>query len=223
MRREDLEARLYSEVLGILKQHDPAIYLPAVRAASRLAAIIASQIAVQTQATQRAFKTIEDDVSEYATEFVSNLVDETNRNFNRRLSRFRAQPPEISREATMQLVDDWAGPVAGPTEIERFFGIPRSTLYRWQKVNEVVAINSRTSSKPVFPLKQFVDGRPVKGIAEVISIFGDQRTAWLWLITPSADFDGQTGVDVLLEGKIDIVLRSARLHTTSGQHQTVNG
>ena len=213
-RREDLEHWLYSEILAILKQHDPGIHLPAARAASRLGAVIASQIAVQTQATQRAFKTIEDEISEYATEFVSNIVDETTKNLNRRMSRFRAKPPEISRETTVQLVDDWAGPVLGPTEIERFFGIPRSTLYRWQRVNEAVAINTRNSRKPVFPVRQFVDGRPANGIATVISIFGDQRVAWLWLMTPNSNFDGQTGLDLLLEGKIDTVLTSARLHNT---------
>ncbi|MEI9404443.1 hypothetical protein [Mesorhizobium argentiipisi] len=194
----------------MLKEHDPTIYLPAVRAASRLAAVIASQIAVQTQATQRSFKTIEDDLSEYATDFVSGLIDETTKTFNKRLIKFRAKPPQLSREATIELADDWAGPVAGPTAIERYFGIPRSTLYRWQKVNEVVSINSRTTSKPVFPLKQFVDGRPLTGIAEIISIFGDQRAAWLWLVTQRSDFGGQTGLDLLLERKVDIVTSAAR-------------
>lgn len=209
-RREDLEARLYSEVQRMLKEHDPTIRLPAVRTASRLAAVIAAQIVVQTQATQRSFKTIEEDLSEYATDFVSGLIDETTKTFNKRLSKFRARPPQLSLEATIELADDWAGPVAGPTEIERYFGIPRSTLYRWQKRNEVVSINSRTSSKPVFPLKQFVDGRPLSGIAEIISIFGDQRTAWLWLVTQRSDFGGQSGLDLLLERKVDMVTSAAR-------------
>ncbi|MGX5806169.1 antitoxin Xre/MbcA/ParS-like domain-containing protein, partial [Bradyrhizobium sp. Arg314] len=36
-------------------------------------------------------------------------------------------------------IAEWAGPVAGSTHLERRFGIPRSTLYWWQRHNDVVA------------------------------------------------------------------------------------
>ena len=208
-RREDLERTICSEILNIIDQHLPDARLPAAQLASTLASVIASQIVVQSDATQRALKSIEDEGSEYATDFVNGLLDRVNKNVNQRLAKFRARLPAVKPEARLQLADDWAGPVAGPTEIERFFGIPRSTLYRWQKLNEVIAIHTRTSRKPVFPLRQFVDGRPVKGITEVISIFGDQRAAWLWLITSNSEFGGQSGLDFLLQGKTAIVTAGA--------------
>jgi hypothetical protein len=93
--------------------------------------------------------------------------------------------------------------------IERHYGIPRSTLYRWQKLNEVVAISSRTSRKPVFPLKQFVDGRPVNGVADVVSIFGDQRRAWQWLVTKNTRTNGAP-IDALLRGEVESVVKAAQ-------------
>ena len=79
--------------------------------------------------------------------------------------------------AILQLPDDWAGPVAGPTLLERRYGLARSTLFRWMKRGEVISIRT-SGNRPVFPLKQFVDGRPADGIPEVISIFGDSKRAW---------------------------------------------
>ncbi|TGV47385.1 hypothetical protein EN784_54280, partial [bacterium M00.F.Ca.ET.141.01.1.1] len=81
-------------------------------------------------------------------------------------------------------IAEWAGPVAGSTHLERRFGIPRSTLHWWQRHNDVVAFR-RGSRKHVFPLAQFIDGRPMPGIREVLSSISDPRLAWLWLISPS--------------------------------------
>ncbi|MGX9053692.1 antitoxin Xre/MbcA/ParS-like domain-containing protein [Mesorhizobium sp. 14Argb] len=180
-----------------------------MRVASELAAIIVSQIVSQTDAVQRAFKTVEDDIANYATEFAADLVQIATGHVSQRLVRFKASLPDP--EATLLLADDWAGPVAGPTEIERFYGIPRSTLYRWHKHNEAVAINTRTGSKPVFPLRQFIDGRPLPGLATIISILGSQRDAWKWLISPNPDFTGDAPLNLLVLGKVDMVADAAGL------------
>jgi hypothetical protein len=209
-RREGLEELLTAEISRLLKDNDPTIHLPAVRVASQLAAIVASQLASQTQAVQRALIDIEDDVSDYGTDFVSDLVEVATKSVTKKLKRFRPSAPEAEDSSPLPLADDWAGPVAGPTVIERHFGIPRSTLYRWQKVNEVVAISTRTSRKPVFPLRQFVDGRPAVGIAELIALFGDQKTAWRWLVTPLDQFAEKPPIEVLLQGEVASVLEAAR-------------
>ena len=60
------------------------------------------------------------------------------------------------------LIEDWAGRVAGSTYLEENLRIARSTLHRWQRRNEVVALR-KGGRKHVFPLAQFVDGRPVAG------------------------------------------------------------
>lgn len=215
--REELEAEIYDSVLSILGQQDPAVRLPAAKAASSLAAVIASQIAVQTQATQRAFASIEDELSDYAVDFVDHLIGDATKALNGKLTSARTRVRGVERKGTVHLADDWAGPVSGPTDIERFFGIPRSTLYRWQKLNEVVSIETRSSRKPVFPLKQFVDGRPAKGIADAISIVGSPRSAWLWLL--GHEFDGKSGLDLLLEGHVAKVLDAAKRHVAAEQSE----
>lgn len=216
VRREELEARLYEVVEATLIEHDPTVRPASVRVAARLTAIIAAQITAQTQVVQRALLTLEDDIAEYGTEFVSQLVAEAQKDKDKRVRRFAAAAPQVpTASGPMQLADDWAGPVAGPTALERYYGIPRSTLYRWQKRNEAVALNTRTSSKPVFPLKQFVDGRPAAGIAELIGIFGDSRKAWLWLVAPSEDFSGTLPIDALIDGAVDEVVTCAQRAVSS--------
>lgn len=111
--------------------------------------------------------------------------------------------------------DDWAGPVAGPTLLESHFGISRSTLYRWQKREEVVWLDTRNSKKPVFPLRQFVDGRPAIGIAEIVQACADPRAAWKWLMSGSlSDKDG-VPVEELLNGDVTSVIAAARKYAAS--------
>jgi hypothetical protein len=56
----------------------------------------------------------------------------------------------ITDYATPTKVEDWAGPLAGPTELERAFGIARSTLHTWQKQGAVVGLLVGTR-KHAFP------------------------------------------------------------------------
>jgi uncharacterized protein (DUF2384 family) len=208
-RGEEIEHAVSTAVEELLRKHDPTIREPAAKAASKLAGLLASRIAVQTQAVQRAFKAIERDVDRYGADFVAHLIREATAGTDNRIKRFNASPPPEAGGGALQLVDDWAGPVAGPTVIEQHYGIPRSTLYRWQKRNEAVALNTRTS-KPVFPLKQFVDARPADGISSLISVFGDQRIAWKWLMQPNDGFGGRPPLTVLLDGNVELVINSAR-------------
>ncbi|WP_292444651.1 hypothetical protein [Mesorhizobium sp.] len=91
-------------------------------------------------------------------------------------------------ELDCQRIDDWAGQVVGPTYLEEHLGIPRSTLHWWQRRNEVVA-QRKGSRKHVFPLAQFVDGRPALGIRQVRSLLPNTRLTWRWLIQPSPAWD----------------------------------
>ncbi|MDX8496101.1 hypothetical protein RFN29_31695 [Mesorhizobium sp. VK22B] len=105
-------------------------------------------------------------------------------------------------------IAEWAGPVAGSTHIERRFGIPRSTLHWWQRHNDVVAFR-RGSRKHVFPLAQFIDGRPIPGVREVLSSISDPRLAWLWLISPAPLLKGRVPIEMLREGMSTEVVSSA--------------
>lgn len=107
-------------------------------------------------------------------------------------------------------VEDWAGPVAGPTYLEANLQIPRSTLHRWQRRNQVIALR-KGLGRHVFPLAQFVDGRPVPGISDVLALAKHPRLAWSWLICPSPHLDGRIPVELLREDMVAEVLQAARL------------
>src|SRR5690606_5626413 len=84
---------LFNLVEKALKDHDPTVRPASVRAAARLTAVIASQIITQTQAIQRALLTLEEDIPEYGTEFVAQLVREALKDKAKRVGRFTAPPP----------------------------------------------------------------------------------------------------------------------------------
>lgn len=101
--------------------------------------------------------------------------------------------------------EGWAGAVAGPTYLEAHFGIPRSTLHWWLRHNDVVALR-----KGVFPLAQFIDGRPAPGIRQVLSLIVNPRPAWLWLTSPSPLLDGRISIEMLRQDLAAEVTRAAR-------------
>ncbi|MDN2584332.1 hypothetical protein [Aquibium sp. ELW1220] len=207
-RREAVEATLRSTIHRALREQDPTAAPGAVDVISELTAVIASQLLSQTQSTHRALKTLGDDIVEYGTEFVEQIVRDSKKDVRARIKKISAvAPPSLN---PLLVADDWAGPVAGPTMIERYFGIPRSTLYRWQKRNEVVWLNTRTSKKPVFPLRQFVDGRPENGIAEVVQSFTDARAAWHWLLKPNPLIEHCAPIEKLSAGETSLVMNALK-------------
>lgn len=122
-----------------------------------------------------------------------------------------AARPLAGRASELQsmLIEDWAGEVAGSTYLEEKFRIPRSTLHRWQRRGEVVALR-KGGRKHVFPLAQFVDGRPAPGISEVLAAITHPRLAWFWLTRPSAELGGRIPIEMLREDMIEDVVRVAR-------------
>ncbi|WFP76445.1 antitoxin Xre/MbcA/ParS toxin-binding domain-containing protein [Mesorhizobium sp. WSM4906] len=116
---------------------------------------------------------------------------------------------ERASEIQSMLIEDWAGEVAGSTYLEERLRIPRSTLHRWQRRGEVVALR-KGGRKHVFPLAQFVDGRPAPGIGEVLAAITNPRLAWFWLTRPSAELGGRIPIEMLREDMIEDVVRIAR-------------
>lgn len=115
----------------------------------------------------------------------------------------------IAEYATPTKLADWAGPLVGPTELERNFGVARSTLHTWQKQRAVIGLLVGVR-KHAFPTEQFVDGRPVTGLGEIVGAIGDPRTAWLWLREPNPGFAGATPLMRLKAGATDKVVEMAR-------------
>ena len=104
---------------------------------------------------------------------------------------------------------DWTGAAVGPVEIERRLGVARSTLHAWQSKGLVIGLLNGLR-KNVFPLEQFVDGKPVAGIADVLRVIGEPRTAWMWLKEPNPLMNGVSPLARLKTGRIAEVLEAAR-------------
>ena len=115
----------------------------------------------------------------------------------------------IADYATPTKVEDWAGPLAGPTELERHLGVARSTLHAWQKQGAVIGLLVGVR-KHAFPTEQFVDGRPVTGLVAIVEAAGDPRAAWLWLREPNPGLAGATPLERLKAGGTDKVAEMAR-------------
>ncbi|MEI9412028.1 hypothetical protein [Mesorhizobium salmacidum] len=154
------------------------------------------------------------DLTALAAEFLGRLEAEGARRLNAQACEIASRPRSADHPPGHPVlavcprggarIAEWAGPVAGSTHFETRFGIPRSTLHWWQRHNDVVAFR-RGSRKHVFPLAQFIDGRPVLGIRQVLSSISDPRLAWLWLIAPSPLLKGRVPIELLREGRtIDV-------------------
>jgi hypothetical protein len=113
--------------------------------------------------------------------------------------------------AVAKRLEDWAGPVVGATELNRDYGISRSSLNRWQHAGNVIGLLKGTH-KHVYPTEQFVDARPVRGIADVNALISNPRTAWLWLTRGNPTLKGQRPIDLLKNDHIDDVVAAARAY-----------
>lgn len=114
----------------------------------------------------------------------------------------------LAAYATKVPLEDWAGPVAGSSMLSDQ-GIARSTLHDWQKRGQVVALLTG-ARKHAFPLEQFVDGRPVEGIADVLKAVGNPRGAWLWLVQQSPLLANKRPIDLLKQDRRGEVVEAAR-------------
>lgn len=113
--------------------------------------------------------------------------------------------------AVARKIEDWAGEAIGATELSRDYGIPRSTLHRWQHSNEVIALLKGTK-KHVYPTEQFIDGHPAKGISTIIDLIGSHRIAWLWLRQSNPVLGGRKPIDCLKQDRLDEVVDVARAY-----------
>lgn len=114
----------------------------------------------------------------------------------------------LERYATPGPIERWAGPVVGAGEIERRLGVKRSTLNTWARRGAVIGL-LRGERKLAYPLEQFVDNRPLEGLAEIVRLAPDARSAWLWLRQPNAALKGHTPLESLRSGGKSAVLEAA--------------
>lgn len=211
------------DILKVLARHNPRLSKAALRATGKVMAAVSAATAQLTAEQQRQIVSHEGKLAEAVEAAVADLAGKGERS----LTVLKVdRSVEVSQGAGMgnlldmdegrrrltayavpARIEDWAGPVAGPAEIERTFGTKRSTLHDWQKRGAVIGL-LKGERKHVFPLAQFVDGRPVQGMSDVTRIIGNPRAAWQWLIQLKPSIGG-TPLDRLKAGKIDEVVAAA--------------
>ena len=211
------------DILKVLARHNPGLSKSALKATGKVMAAVSAAAAQLTAEQQRQIVSHEDKLAEVVEAAVADLAAKS----ERPLTVLEVdRPVEVSQGAGFgnlldidegrrrlaayavpSRIEDWAGPVAGPVEIEKMFGTRRSTLHDWHKRGAVIGL-LKGERKHVFPLAQFVDGRPVKGMSDVTRIIGNPRAAWQWLIQPKPSLSG-TPLDRLKAGKIDEVVAAA--------------
>lgn len=164
-----------ADVLKVLARHNPGLSKPALAATGRVMAVV-SAVAARLSVEQQ--RRIADDETELA-HIVEAAVAELAAKPGHVLEEVSVEKPvEISRGAglghsvdieegrrrldefaTPTRIEDWAGPVAGPGDIEKKFGTKRSTLHDWHKRGAVVGL-LRGERKHVFPwLSLWMAGR----------------------------------------------------------------
>ena len=195
----------------------------ALASASRIAGHVAAALPFLPQAQRLAVSSFKGEWTDLASDFFRVMTNKTASDGSAMSDRGHERSPPKSetgqltgrpiaeRAADLQsmLIEDWAGEVAGSTYLEEKLRIPRSTLHRWQRRGEVVALR-KGGRKHVFPLAQFIDGRPVPGISEVLSAIANPRLAWFWLSRPSTELDGRVPIEMLREDRVEDVVRAAR-------------
>ncbi|ADV09354.1 MULTISPECIES: antitoxin Xre/MbcA/ParS-like domain-containing protein [Mesorhizobium] len=221
LKQDDFAEMVAEDVERALAHYDEAINKPTMVSVGKIAGSIASAVTLLSPKHQRAIDAIHADLPGLASKFVRALAAEAARRSEAGIAGVTnppttpladVEPPSLPKSDDLEsmLIEDWAGRVAGSTYLEEHLRIARSTLHRWQRRGEVIALR-KGGRKHVFPLAQFVDGRPVAGIRDVLSLITNPRLAWLWLTRPSAQLDGRVPIDLLRQDQVDEVVEAARV------------
>ncbi|TGV52065.1 DUF2384 domain-containing protein [bacterium M00.F.Ca.ET.141.01.1.1] len=216
--QDDFAELVAEKVERALAHYDEAINQSTMVSVAKIAGSIASAVTLLSPKHQRAIDTIHADLPGLASKFVRALAAEAARRSEAGTTGTTTLSPEAETLAALpqsddlesMLIEDWAGRVAGSTYLEENLRIARSTLHRWQRRGDVIALR-KGGRKHVFPLAQFVDGRPVAGISDVLELIGNPRLAWLWLTRPAAQLDGRIPIDLLRQDQAEEVVEAARV------------
>lgn len=223
--QEALAGLVAEAVQQALVHHGIAPDTHALASTGAIAGSVAAALTFLSQTQRLAVETVRGEWTAFATEFVQSMADKATRRRDTAIVAIdepttAAEPGKAARyppgERMLQsmLIEDWAGEVAGSTYLEEKFRIPRSTLHRWQRRNEVIALR-KGGRKHVFPLAQFVDGRPAAGISEVLSAIANQRLAWFWLTRATPELGGRIPIEMLKQDMVQEVVLAARGFATT--------
>lgn len=96
------------------------------------------------------------------------------------------------------------------TEACKRLQVSRATIYNWIRENRLVSWQL-TRQGSVIPAEQILGpGEVVDGIADVVNVIGDARSAWRFLTEDSGFFDSPARpIDLLKKGMVKEVLAAA--------------
>lgn len=207
---EALAEFVAAEVEQVLVRYDPDMRKPTVVTGGQLAGAVVAAFAALSLKQQEAISKAGNRPSAELAAILARLARDVAGE-----AALSEAPAAEEQPATISIkVNDWAGPAVGSTQLEVKYGINRSTLYRLQRRNAVIALRTG-GRKHVFPLAQFVDGRPVAGLDMVSSILTPPRVAWFWLTRPSEALGGAAPLDLLKVDRVDEVVAAARGHAAA--------
>lgn len=220
--RPSIRSLATSDVVEAIAKRNPKTPRNKIKLAGRAAAAL-SEVAVQLTSTQqiallgnleRVAKLLLDAVRELEPKTAvrthiepSNTEASRGAGLGQRIS-IREGQRRVHDYARALPIESWAGPVLGPGDIEAELGIPRSTLNAWHRRGAVIGL-LKGERKHVYPIEQFVDGRPIQGMTRLTKVVADVRAAWLWLRQPHGLFDDATPLAQLKSGRIDEVIEAA--------------
>ena len=211
-----------AEIAEVIARHNAGKPKAIVDATGRLAARLAAAAAALPLARQKRLLTTKPkqaveqmlnallELSEDAAAPKADLTVEVSKGagFGELISADEGQR-RLDEFARPKQIEQWAGPIAGPVELERGYGISRSTLHSWQRRGAVIGL-LKGERKHVFPLEQFVDARPVEGISRIVAVAPSPRSAWLWMVQRSPLLGNARPIDLLKQDRIDDVVDAAR-------------
>jgi hypothetical protein len=105
-------------------------------------------------------------------------------------------------------VRQWAGDLVSELDLRTRFRLSKRQIDEWKSGDDMVALFD-DDGEVAFPVDQFVNGRPIKGLSEVLQQIGNARVAWMWLCQPHAVFGTQRPLEVLKSGGASQVLQAA--------------
>ena len=219
----DVRRLVASEVIDALARHEPGFAKTAAANTAQIVAAVAAAVIGLPASQQKRLKSRTGDLTDMISAWVRDgktderitIAGPTESEPRKgtgfgELIDLEEGRRRLADYATDVPLEEWAGPTAGSSTLMQDMGIARSTLHDWQRRGEVVAL-LKGARKHVFPLAQFVDGRPAQGIRDVLQIVDRPRRAWFWLVKPSPLLGNKRPIDLLKQDRGPEVVAAARM------------
>lgn len=123
-------------------------------------------------------------------------------------------PPDAAPSSLVDLAQDlpitaWAGEVETASILAPRLAASPEILAEWADRRIAIAFGDEPDQR-LYPVEQFINGRPVPGLADVLAIIGHARVAWLWLRTSRPAINDCSPLDYLKAGDIQNAMLLAR-------------